>query len=251
MDNTLYVGVSREMILQRELDVAANNIANTDTTGFKVETLMSSPDPQLPPNVVGFQRPIQYAVDHGMARDFTQGKLIQTNAPLDLAIDGQAFFTVTTANGDRYTRDGRFTLDPQSRLTTQSGDLVQSATGGTITLNPDGGPPIISTDGTVSQSVPGQPQEAIVGKIGMVRFDSLAALTKQGDGLYANTSSTQPQQAPDVRLRQGMLEASNVQPITQITDLIRITRAYESIANLISSTSDLSTQSIQRLGAVQ
>jgi flagellar basal-body rod protein FlgF len=251
MDNTLYVGVSREMILQRELDVAANNVANSDTTGFKVESLMTSPDPQLPPGVVGFQRPILYAIDHGLARDFTQGKLIQTAAPLDVAIDGQAFFTITTANGDRYTRDGRFTLDPQGRLTTQTGDVVQSATGGAITLNPDDGPPIISTDGTVSQSVPGQPQEQIVGKIGVVRFDSLAALSKDGGGLYVNTSSTTPQQAPDARVRQGMLEASNVQPIVQITDLIRITRAYDSIANLISSTSDLSTQSIQRLGAVQ
>jgi flagellar basal-body rod protein FlgF len=251
MDNTLYVGVSRQMILQRELDVAANNIANTDTTAFKVETLMSSPDPQLPPGVIGFQRPIQYAVDHGMARDFTQGKLTQTGAPLDLAIDGQAFFVVTTANGDRYTRDGRFTLDPQGRLTTQAGDVVQSATGGPITLNPDGGPPIISTDGTISQSVAGQPQEAIVGKVGAVRFDSLSSLSKDGNGLYVNNTSTTPQQAPDVRIRQGMLEASNVQPIVQITDLIRITRAYENISNLISSTSDLSNQSIQRLGAVQ
>ena len=151
MDNTLYVGVSREMILQRELDVAANNIANTDTTGFKVETLMSSPDPQLPPGVIGPQRPIQYAIDHGMARDFSQGKLTQTGAPLDLAVEGQAFFTVSTAAGDRYTRDGRFTVDPQGRLITQAGDLVQGASGGPIVLNPQGGSPLIARDGTVTQ----------------------------------------------------------------------------------------------------
>ncbi|HEX4183174.1 MAG TPA: flagellar basal-body rod protein FlgF [Caulobacteraceae bacterium] len=251
MDNTLYVGVSRQMILQRELDVAANNIANTDTTGFKVESLMSSPDPETPPGVIGAQRPIQYAIDHGLARDFSQDKLTQTGSPLDLAIDGQAFFTITTANGDRYTRDGRFTLDPQGRLATQSGDVVQSSTGGAITLDPTGGPPVIARDGTVSQSLPGQFNETVVGKIGVVRFDSLSALTKDGNGLYTNTSSTAPQPAPDAYVHQGMLEASNVQPIVQITDLIRITRAYESISNLISSTSDLSNQSIQRLGAVQ
>jgi flagellar basal-body rod protein FlgF len=251
MDNTLYVGVSRQMILQREMDVAANNIANTDTTGFKVESLMTSPDPELPPGVIGPQRPIQYAIDHGMARDFTQGKLTQTGAPLDLAIDGQAFFTISTANGDRYTRDGRFTVNAQGQLTTQSGDPVQSATGGPIALNPQGSAPQIARDGTVSQSLPGQPQEIIVGKIAVVRFDSLSALSKDGNGLYANTSSSTPQIAPDAYVHQGMLEASNVQPIMQITDLIRITRAYDSISNLISTTSDLSNQSVQRLGAVQ
>jgi flagellar basal-body rod protein FlgF len=251
MDNTLYVGLSRQMILQREMDVTANNIANSDTTAFKVESLMSSPDPENPPGVIGHPRPIQYAIDHGMARDFSQGKLTQTGAPLDLAIEGQAFFTISTANGDRYTRDGRFTVDPQGQLVTQSGDVVQGATGGAIVLNPQGGAPLIAQDGTVSQSVPGQQAETVVGKIGVVRFDSLSALTKQGDGLYVNTSSSTPQAARDAHLHQGMLETSNVQPIIQITDLIRITQAYQSISNLISTTSDLSNQSVQRLGAIQ
>jgi flagellar basal-body rod protein FlgF len=251
MDNTLYVGVSRQMILQRELDVAASNIANSDTTAFKVESLMTSPDPETPPGVIGYRRPIQYAIDHGMARDFSQGKLTQTGAPLDLAIEGQAFFTISTANGDRYTRDGRFTVDPQGRLITQAGDLVQSSSGAPIVLNPQGGSPLIGRDGTVTQSIPGAFAETVIGKIGVVRFDSLSSLSKQGDGLYANTDSSTPQAAPDAHIQQGMLETSNVQPIVQITDLIRITRAYENISNLISSTSDLSTQSIQRLGSVQ
>ena len=250
MDNTMYVGVSRQMILQRELDVAANNIANADTTGFKVESLMTSPDPETPPGLVG-SRPIQYAIDHGMARDFSEGNLTKTGGPLDLAIEGQAFFTISTANGDRYTRDGRFTVDPQGRLATQSGDLVQGSNGGPITLNPQGGSPLIARDGTVTQSVPGQKAETVVGKIGVVRFDSLSTLSKAGDGLYINTSSSTPQQAPDAYIHQGMLESSNVRPVIQITDLIRITRAYESISQMISSTSDLSSQSIQRLGSVQ
>jgi flagellar basal-body rod protein FlgF len=251
MDNTLYVGVSRQLILERELDVAANNIANIDTTGFKVEQLMTSPDPLTPPGVVGYRTPIQYAIDHGMARDFSPGKLIQTGAPLDLAIDGQAFFVVSTANGDRYTRDGRFTVDPQGRLITQAGDTVQGASGSPILVNPQGGSPLVGRDGTVTQSIPGANAETVIGKIGVVRFDSLSALTKEGSGLYANSSSSAPQPAPDAYVHQGVLEASNVQPIVQITDLIRIQRAYENISNLISSTSDLSLQSVQRLGTVQ
>jgi flagellar basal-body rod protein FlgF len=186
-----------------------------------------------------------------MARDFSQGNLTQTGAPLDLAIDGQAFFTITTADGDRYTRDGRFTIDPQGRLTTQAGDVVQDASGAAITVNPQGGSPLVAADGTVTQSIPGATAETVIGKIGVVRFDSLSQLSKQGDGLYVNTANTAPQPAPDARIHQGMLETSNVKPIVQITDLIRITQAYQSISNLISSTSDLSNQSVQRLGAVQ
>jgi flagellar basal-body rod protein FlgF len=251
MDNTLYVGLSRQMILLRELDVAANNIANLDTTGFKVESLRSAVDPETPPGVKGSQRPIQYALDHGMARDFSQGKFTQTGAPLDLAIEGQAFFAVSTPDGDRYTRDGRFMVDSQGRITTQAGDPVQSASGSPITLNPDGGPPLIGPDGTISQSIPGSQAESVVGQIGVVRFDSLSSLTKDGHGLYVNTDTGAPQPATDARLHQGMLEASNVQPIVQITDLIRIQRTYEAVANLVSSTSDLSAQSIQRLGSTQ
>ena len=251
MDNTMYVGVSKQMILRRELDIVANNIANADTTGFKVESLMTADDPEYPVHAAIGSQPIQYAIDNGVARDFTEGKLEQTGAPLDLAIDGQAFFTVSTSSGNRYTRDGRFTTDAQGHLTTQAGDPVLDASGSQITLNPLAGAPSIAHDGTITQSIAGQTTEQVVGKIGVVRFDSLSSLTKDGDGLYDNTSSSTPQAAPDARIQQGMLETSNVQPVLQITDLIRIQRAYESISNMISTTSDLSKTAIERLGSSQ
>ena len=251
MDNAMYVGVSKQMILRRELDVVANNIANADTTGFKVESLMSAEDPETPARAAIGSQPVHFAIDNGIARDFTQGKLSQTGAPLDLAIDGQAFFTVSTASGNRYTRDGRFTTDPQGKLTTQAGDPVLTASGSQITLSPQGGPPVIGRDGTITQHIAGQTTDQVVGKIGMVRFDSLSSLKKDGDGLYEDTSGGTPQAATDARLQQGMLETSNVQPVLQITDLIRIQRAYESISQLISTTSDMSKSAVERLGSSQ
>jgi flagellar basal-body rod protein FlgF len=83
-----------------------------------------------------------------------------------------------------------------------------------------------------------------------MRFASLAALSKDGDGLYRNDTNLQPEVAPDARVRQGMVETSNVQPVTQITQLIQVSRAYESISRMMNSTADLSSRSIERLGRV-
>jgi len=251
MDNALYVGLSKQMVLRRELDIAANNMANVDTTGFKAESLIVNDDPVSLPRAPRGSTPVQYALDNGVARNFAQGPLQQTGAPLDMAIEGQGFFQVQTADGVRYTRDGRFTTDAQGRVITQQGDPVLDASGSPISLNSQGGTPQIGRDGTITQSTPGQPQNVVVGKIGVVRFDSLSALSKQGDGLYTNTVSTPPTAAPDAVIHQGMLEGSNVQPIIQVTDLIRIQRAYEAVTQMVGNSSDLSERAIQRLGSAQ
>jgi len=239
------------MILNRELDVAANNLANIDTAGFKVESLITQADPVMPAHAPPGSTPVQFALDQGLARDFTQGPMQQTGSPLDLAIDGKGFFQVQTPSGIRYTRDGRFGADAQGQLIDQQGDPVLDAGGSTISLNATGGPPQIGLDGTVTQKIPGQAQAAVIGKIGVVAFDSLGGLSKSGDGMFQNTTNSQPTPATASVVHQGMLESSNVQPIVQITDLIRISRAYESVSQMMSDSSDLSKTAIQRLGSVQ
>ena len=246
MDNTLYVGLSRQMTLQRELDVIANNVANVDTVGFKVESLMVQTDDEKLPSAgaaSGLPATVAFALDGGVARDFGQGALKQTGAPLDMAIEGNGFFKIATDKGERYTRDGRFAMDAQGRLITQSGQPVQGD-GGDITLDPTKGQPMVGSDGSISQA--GQS----VGKIAVVQFASLSALSKDGDGLYRNVSNIQPTADDTARVRQGMVETSNVQAITQISKLVEVTRAYESIAKMMDQTSDLSTRTIQRLGSV-
>jgi flagellar basal-body rod protein FlgF len=243
MDNAMYVGLSRQMTLRRELDIAANNVANADTAGFKLEDLMTRADPAAPANDIGIPTPVTFVMDDGVARDFKQGALRQTGAPLDVAIDGQGFFKISTADGERYTRDGRFKLDDTGKVVTQDGDAVQGD-GGDIVIDPLKGPVSISESGIVSQD--GQR----VAQIDVVRFDSLAALEKDGANLFRNTSNLSPTPSTDAKLRQGMLEGSNVQPVSQITHLIEVSRAYEQITNMMNQTADLSRRSIQRLGAV-
>jgi flagellar basal-body rod protein FlgF len=181
-------------------------------------------------------------MDDGVARDFKQGQLRQTGGPLDVGIEGQGFFKISTAGGERYTRDGRFKLDPTGKLITQDGDAVQG--GGDIIIDAVKGPVSISEGGLISQS--GQR----VGQLDIVRFDDLSSLAKDGNNLFRNISNLTPQDASDAKVRQGMLESSNVQPIVQITHLINVSRAYESITTMMSQNADLSRRAITRLGAV-
>lgn len=248
MDNAIYVGLSRQQTLQRALDIAANNIANMDTAGFKVEQLSVRTDPIAPPASAGSSlSPVNYVIDDGLVRNFTQGELKTTNAPLDLAVLGEGFFTVQTANGNRYTRDGRFTLDAQNQLVDKEGDPVLDAGGAPIVVDPTQSSPIVGKDGTVSQTGPnGQVKQ--VGKIGLVKFANLSALSKQGSNLYADASGQTPQAVTDASIRQGVVESSNVQGISEITNLVQITRAYERIQDMMSSTQDLSSKAIDSLG---
>jgi flagellar basal-body rod protein FlgF len=251
MDNALYVGLSKQMLLERELDITANNLANANTTGFKVEAMMSSADPQRAKGMSMGAAPVQFVAGNGVARDFSQGALQSTGGPLDLAIMGQGFFQVTTANGTRFTRDGRFATDAQGQLVTQAGDPVLDAGGSPITLNPQGGAPTIGGDGTITQTIPGQTSAQTVGKVGVVSFADMSSLTKEGAGLYSNTTNVTPTPVTGQVLRQGMLEASNVQPIIQVTDMIRISRAYDMISQMMNTTASLSSTAVQRLGTVQ
>lgn len=248
MDNPIYVALSRQMILRRQMDIVANNIANADTAGFKVEQLVIKTDPKPLRDPAGGPRSINYVVDESLARDYAQGGLTTTGNPLDVAIEGDAFFTVNTARGPRYTRDGRFSLDSEGRLVTKQGDAVQGE-GGDIVVDTTKGPISISDDGIISQATPQGTER--VGKLGVVRFDDRTGLLKEGDGLYRNVSNVTPQPATDALIHQGQVEDSNVQPIVQMTDMLEITRAYERIAKMVDQTQDLDRQSIQRLGRVQ
>jgi len=242
MDNAIYVGLSRQITLQRALDIAANNLASTDTTGYKFEELMTGADPVMPAHSKVGSTPVTFVTANGVARDYTQGPLTQTGEPLDVAIDGKGFFQVSTADGTRYTRDGRFMLDPTGKLITQDGDAVQGG-GGDINLDPKKGPVSISATGVISQG------GAVVGQMSVVNFDDLSVLSKDGNNLFEDTSNSTPQPATGALIKQGMLEGSNVQPITQITRLIEINRAYAAASDMITSTSDLSKSAVERLGS--
>jgi flagellar basal-body rod protein FlgF len=245
MDNALYVGLSRQILLRRELDIVANNIANADTTGFKVESLLARAEPAAPAHTADGPKPVKFVVANGLARDFGQGGLRQTGGDLDLAIEGMGFFQVDTAEGPRFTRDGRFRLDEAGRMVNQNGHPVLGEGGEEIVIDPALGPVAISKDGNLSQG------EEQVGKIGVFTFDDLMVLEKSGDNQFRNASNLQPQPAAEAVVRQGFLEGSNVNPIVEITRMIEVSRAYQSISKMMDSEQDLARRSVERLGRVQ
>jgi flagellar basal-body rod protein FlgF len=250
MENTLYVALSRQAVLQRALDLAANNIANQDTVGFKVEELTTRTDPIAPPRPSSNLSPVNYVVDTGVARDFSQGELAQTGNPLDVALEGQGFFTLQTANGPRYTRDGRFTLDPTGQITDRQGEPVLSANGTPIVVDPLKGAVMIAKDGSVSQTGVGG-QLTQLGKLGVVQFANLSALSKQGANQYSETSGQAAVPVTNAKITQGMVEHSNVNPVKEVTSLISISRAYDRMQDIMSSTMDLSTKAVDSLGQLQ
>lgn len=244
MENALMVGLARQLVLQRAMDVTANNLANMSTTGFKLETPVLTTEAEEPDGTTSSED-INFATDWSVLRDFSEGPLQPTGRPFDLAIKGDGFFSVETAEGEPlYTRDGRFLADAEGRLVTAQGYAVLGDGGGEIVLPPNAASVTITAEGGV------EVDGAQVGRIGVVRFESRAVLEKTGDGLFRATDGASPDTAENVEVRQGFLESSNVQPIVEITRMIEITRAYEAAARMIQAQEDLTGDAIDTLGSV-
>ncbi len=241
MDNTLLVSLSHQLAAYRSMDVIANNIANVSTPGFKRESVkfeeyISSMRPTEGENG---RQPISFVQDTGVSRDLRPGTLTTTNAPFDMAIGGKGYFVVQTASGPQYTRDGHFSLDTDGNLVDANGNQVQGD-GGAITITPDDGDIHFAEDGTIT----GKTGE--LGKLRVVDFENDSTLQAQGNNLF---STDQPAQTSvDAHVQQGMLEASNVEPVVEMAKMIDVMRAYEATANLSSAQEDMMKSAIDRLG---
>lgn len=245
MQNALFVGVSSQMALARELDVIANNMANVSTNGFKARN--SRFEEYLMPvaSADSFQRPdrrLSYVIDQGTALDLTQGPVEPTGNPLNVAVRGDAFLVVQTPAGQRFTRNGAFELDAQGQLVTGDGYAVQGDNGA-IAIGQQETGLTIAPDGTVSTNL------GVRGRIRLVTFANAQALTNEGANLYAATA--EPQAAGlDGRLEPGALERSNVKPVLEMTRLMDVNRTYTMVSGVISRLDELRGTAIRRLADV-
>ena len=225
MENSLPVALSRQAVLARQMDVIATNLANASTAGFKAEHMIFSEFVE-PASTTG--EPLSMVHDTTLLRDMSEGTISGTDNPLDLAISGDGFFAVQTADGPRYTRHGAFRLDNLGQIVSVSGDPVQGV-GGAPILVPQGTSTItITRDGTVSaDSTP-------IGQIQLSAFEAPQALKKEGNDLY-DAGDQQPVPPADAEVLQGMIEGSNVEGVVEMTRMIDVVRSYQSANRLIEN----------------
>jgi flagellar basal-body rod protein FlgF len=252
MENALLVGLSRQMVLERQLDVVANNVANVNTNGFKADHQLFEEYLTSGAHEDNFQssdRRVSYVQDRGTYRDISQGPIQRTGNPLDIAIDGAGFLAVQTAGGERYTRDGNLHLNNTGQLVTTSGDAVLG-TGGPIVFQPTDHDITISPDGTVTVLEGSNRADSIRGKLRIVGFADPQTAQKQGNNLYAAIGDAVPQPDPKSTIQQGSIEKSNVSAVGEMSHMVQVMRTYQQIATLVQVQSDLRKSAIEKLADV-
>ena len=241
IENAQLISLSRQIALQRQMDVVANNIANLNTTGFKAEQILFEEyvmpvarDRTFP----SLDQPLSYVQDWATVHDFAAGAMVQTGNELDVALSGEGFFAVGTPAGERWTRAGAFQLDGTGTLVDLSGHPVLGE-GGPIQFGPEETGIAIAADGSVSSSAGAK------GRLRIVEFANPQELAREGANLFSGGT---PLAAAGTRVMQGFVERSNVSGVAEMTEMIRVTRSYESIANLTQKQDELRRAAIQRLG---
>jgi flagellar basal-body rod protein FlgF len=225
MNNGIYAASAGLLARTQQLDLAANNLANANTGGFRGERV--SFKTQM---MNASQSPLARAVGSfgvlGTTRtDFSQGSLQQTGNPLDLALEGSGFFAVQAPGGVQYTRNGNFHLTRDGALVTAQGFPVLGDKG-PITLPQ--GEAEISSSGVIS--VNGD----VAGQLKLVGFDATVPLTSMGDAYYSAPSAAATA-ATQLTVRQGSLESSNINPVEAAVSLIEIQRNAEMMQRALTT----------------
>ena len=244
MTETSYLGMSLASSLQRQLDVTSNNIANANTAGYKGEHVVFETFVQQ--NAGADQDPANFVRDRGSYVDMRPGALVQTGNPLDLALNGEGWFSYLTETGQRaFGRDGGFALDTEGNLRTLSGAQVLDEGGGPIVLPTQGlGELTIAEDGTISGSETGP-----LGKVGIFDIPGIQSYSRIGAGMFvAPAGAAAPEASTTTQVMQGALEGSNVNPIREMTRLIDVQRAYERTNTMMGNADGLQRDALKRIG---
>ncbi len=237
--NKLGLLESLETLLAHEqrLSQVTNNLANVDTAGYKKDG-------------VTFWEML-YEASHNRQRvgkglkiltNQDQGVVQETNNPFDLAISGKGFFKVQTPAGIRYTRAGNFHLNPEGQLTTGDNHPVLG----------DGGPiTVVGSNFTVADDGRLFSDGEALNILSIVTFEDPGSLAKEGDSLYRlKDTNAQEQTVQEPRGKQGFLEKSNVNTITEMTEMIDLYRAFESQQKMIRTIDDIDDQAVRRVGSL-
>ena len=208
--------------LTRQYEATTSNLANASTVGYKRRVTAFHQEFSRQMDLKARTRQ-DYPVAGRARIDFQPGGLVQSQNPLDMALGGEGFFAIQTPRGEVFTRNGCFRLSSNGQLVDSNGFLV-AGVDGPITIPPDVGlsQVRVGEDGTVSAG------GNVVGRVRVVTFANPSALVAMGNGFYQAPAGTRGVAAPDVRIAQGYREASNVNVVEELVNMITVTRLYES-----------------------
>lgn len=259
MDPGLRTAATGMMAQQLRVEVIAHNLANVNTPAFKrsrahfedllYQTVQGATTPGQPG--AGSTPAIQIGRGTRLSavqRIEAQGPLEPTNRPLDLAIEGDGFFQVRRPDGSiAYTRDGSFTISEEGTLVTASGYVLVPD----ISIPHDASQFAVSSTGIVTVAVPGHADAVEIGRIELTRFANAPGLLALGQNLHAETAASGrpevgvPQEDGFGRIMQGALEASNVEIVQEMIDMIAALRAYEINSKAVQTSEQMASATNQ------
>lgn len=227
MVDGIRAGADGLRVLGLKLDTLAGNLANVSTSGYRkseIEAVASSEEGSSSIGTAGFV-------------DLTRGELAQTNNPLDVALEGDGFFTVGSGDDTGYTRDGRFAMDMQGNLVTAGGQAVQGQ-GGPIKLDPLA-ETSISADGAVSQ------RGRTVDRLKIAAFNDNSKLVKASSGLLVSEEEPVSASAP---VKQGFVEGSNVRMVEEMASMMKVMRSFEGLQRAMTTQDNATGKMISTMG---
>ncbi|WP_105426279.1 flagellar basal-body rod protein FlgF [Neorhizobium tomejilense] len=241
MQSGLYVGISSQIALERRLNTIADNMANMNTVGFRSTEVKFDEVLSKTQNDIGAK--VAFVTQGNDYLSTRTGEMQRTGNPLDFAIKGNAWFAIDTPGGQVLTRDGRFTMDELGQLRSIRGYAVLDAGGAPIQLNRDGGPPTVGSDGIIRQN------EQPVASLGLFTADVTKGFVRHDNSGVITVDTPQPVlEGIENSVVQGYLEGANVNGIREMTQLIQVNRAFESISSLMRDSETSLDDAIKTLG---
>jgi flagellar basal-body rod protein FlgF len=238
METGIYVAVSSQLANERRLATIADNIANTNTVGFRetqvrfAEILSRNGEKR-----VSFVEPAQGFLS------WKQGAFSQTGSDLDFAINGDGWFLVETPSGPAITRDGRFTINPEGVLVTLEGFPVLDQGESPVQINQAAGPVSVDASGIMHQN------NAVIGSIGVFETPDPDETRRIGNlAILPDGAPTAIVDRTDFSVQQGFSEQSNVDAVKQITTMIKVQRTFEETSSLMQQSEQSLAELVRLLG---
>ena len=237
MESALAVGTAAQRTLSKQLETVANNIANATTIGFRSEgvdfgSIISRAG----------KNPVHFPTIAGVHASTVQGTHIETDNPYDVALSGEGFFAIQTPAGVAYTRDGRFQVSPFGDLLSIEGYPVLDSGNSPIQISDTTEKPTITSDGRILV------KDSFVAELGVFSVDQQNVVSRYGNSAFF-TSTPAQSLAPGstTSIRQGALEASNVNAMKELASLITITQHFEAASGVVDKANETISRAVMEL----